>query len=281
MARRSFSKQKTNPDDLKYISEARTGSPAGLPLGARIRHFREQARMEQKELAERLGVTGNAVSNWENGRSRPDLNLLPALCKALDITLYEVFGMKAPVLSLSEEEQIHLTAYRELDRDYQKAVDSLIDSLLAKQHTANSRRIRTLLYFEKPLAAGTGDPSEFEESAVPFPVYADSVPSRTDYIFSVSGDSMEPVYHDRDLVFVERLDKAGGDTLQPGETGAFISGNECYLKIYREDGLYSFNPSYAPMHFSGSDSVYLIGRVLGTVRKEDIARKEDREGDYG
>ena len=281
MARRSFFKQKTNPDDLKYISEARTGFPACLPLGARIRHFREQSRMEQKELAERLGVTGNAVSNWENGRSRPDLNLLPALCKALDITLYEVFGMKAPVLSLSEEEQIHLTAYRELDFDYQKAVESLIESLLTKQRTAGRRRIRTLLYFEKPLAAGTGDPSEFEESAVPFPVYADSIPSRADYIFSVSGDSMEPVYHDRDLVFVERLHKSGGDTLQPGETGAFISGNECYLKIYREDGLYSFNPSYAPMHFSGSDSVYLIGRVLGTVRKEDIARKEDREGDYG
>ena len=55
-------------------------SEAGLPaVCGRIRSLRERLGMEQKVLAARLGVTANAVSNWENGRSRPDLNLLPAL----------------------------------------------------------------------------------------------------------------------------------------------------------------------------------------------------------
>ena len=34
--------------------------------------------MEQKALAKAIGVTGNAISNWENGRARPDVNLIPA-----------------------------------------------------------------------------------------------------------------------------------------------------------------------------------------------------------
>ena len=43
----------------------------------RIRYYRELLGIEQKELGARLNVVGNAVSNWENGRARPDINLLP------------------------------------------------------------------------------------------------------------------------------------------------------------------------------------------------------------
>ena len=64
----------------------------------RIRFYREKSGMEQKDFARRVGVTANAASNWECGRSRPDVNLLPAICRALDITLYELYG-EAELLS--------------------------------------------------------------------------------------------------------------------------------------------------------------------------------------
>lgn len=270
MARRSFNSLPVRTDSAKgHKSDALSGRIP--PVCAQIRHFRECMGIEQKELAGKIGVTGNAVSNWENGRSRPDIHLLPALCSVLNVTLYELFDLPDPAQSLSENEQQHLTSYRMLSEGHRRAVNVLTDTLLSEEQKQNTApAVRTLLFFDKPLAAGIGDPSEFEEHTVPFHVYEDRVKTRADFVFAVSGDSMEPSYHDGDLVYVERA-----SAVSDGETGAFISGNECYLKVYHHDGLYSLNPAYPPMHFSANDSVYLIGRVLGKVQKEDIVIKEE------
>ena len=49
----------------------------------RIHYYRNQMGTEQKPLADLVGVTANSVSNWKNGRSRPDVNLLPGICFTL------------------------------------------------------------------------------------------------------------------------------------------------------------------------------------------------------
>ena len=86
---------------------------------------------------------------------------------------------------------------------------------------------------------------------------------------------MEPSYHDGDMVLISRIPDAPG--LQLGEVGAFIVGNETYIKVYREDGLESLNPRYKPMHFHETESVYLIGRVMGILDPQQIAAAEDVE----
>ena len=86
---------------------------------------------------------------------------------------------------------------------------------------------------------------------------------------------MDPTYHDSDLVRVERIPDA--PQLTSGEIGAYIVRKETYIKQYQEDGLYSLNPKYKPMHFADETSVYLIGRVLGTLVPEDIATEKDIE----
>ena len=65
-------------------------SPPSIPvICERIRYFRELAGIEQKELGKRLGISPNTISNWETGRSRPDINLIPAICGALQVSLSE------------------------------------------------------------------------------------------------------------------------------------------------------------------------------------------------
>ncbi len=49
--------------------------------------------MEQKVLAAMVDVTANAMSNWERGRARPDVNLLPNIYEALRITFYQLYGL--------------------------------------------------------------------------------------------------------------------------------------------------------------------------------------------
>ena len=57
-----------------------------LKIGAYIQRLRKSAGLTQKELAERLNVSFQAVSKWETGECLPDTALLPALCETLDTT---------------------------------------------------------------------------------------------------------------------------------------------------------------------------------------------------
>ena len=98
---------------------------------------------------------------------------------------------------------------------------------------------------------------------------------KADSIFRVNGDSMEPYFSDGQDVLVQRLGGCSG--LSFGEIGAFIVGNETYIKKYEKDGLYSFNPRYPAMHFDNEQSVYLIGRVLGVLDPSGYAKQEDIE----
>ena len=83
MPRRSIDRSTKGTGDL---IDLKTGQLAEKPvypvLCERIRFFREKSGLEQKALAKQIGVSSNAVSNWENGRGRPDINLLPDICAA-------------------------------------------------------------------------------------------------------------------------------------------------------------------------------------------------------
>ena len=59
-------------------------------LGMRIAEYRKAKGMKQDELAEKLGVSAQAVSKWENDVSCPDIMTLPALSKLLGVTSDEL-----------------------------------------------------------------------------------------------------------------------------------------------------------------------------------------------
>ena len=239
----------------------------------RIRHYREKLGMEQKALAAMVGVTANAVSNWERGRARPDVNLLPDICEALQITLYQLYGLDDPSVKYTTMEDAFMENYRQLTPGHQYAVRAMAQNLLQVQQAEARRQIHKLTRFEHQLAAGIGDPNEFEDSGTPIYVYDDSLTCRADCVFTVNGDSMEPDYPDGCMVLVKRISDFG--ELTPEDIGAFMIDNETCIKEYREDGLHSLNPKYDVMHFSDEESVYLIGRVMGVLNPESIATETD------
>lgn len=58
-----------------------------LTLGQRIQALRKEQALTQDALAERMGVTPQAVSKWENDLSCPDIMSLPQLAKELHTTV--------------------------------------------------------------------------------------------------------------------------------------------------------------------------------------------------
>lgn len=61
-------------------------------IGKFISKCRKNKKLTQSELAEQLGVTDRAVSNWENGKNMPDLSLFKPLCEKLNITINELLS---------------------------------------------------------------------------------------------------------------------------------------------------------------------------------------------
>ena len=59
-------------------------------IGQFIRKIRQDNKLTQKELADKLGVTYQAVSKWENGKNVPDIAILKEMSKMFNINIDEI-----------------------------------------------------------------------------------------------------------------------------------------------------------------------------------------------
>lgn len=66
-------------------------------LGERIKFHRKRIGLTQEQLAQRMGVSAQAVSKWENNLSCPDISVLPELANLFGITLDELLGKQESV----------------------------------------------------------------------------------------------------------------------------------------------------------------------------------------
>ena len=65
--------------------------------GSAIRQLREKKKLTQEALAEKLGVSGKAVSRWETGKGYPDISLLGPLAENLSVSVAELLSGNAVV----------------------------------------------------------------------------------------------------------------------------------------------------------------------------------------
>ena len=63
-----------------------------MTLGNKIAYYRKKLSITQDALAQKLGVTNQAVSKWESDQCCPDVMLLPKIADIFAITLDELFG---------------------------------------------------------------------------------------------------------------------------------------------------------------------------------------------
>ena len=85
-----------SPQSYTMDLEKKETKTMNMEFGNRLASYRKKAGLSQEELADKLGVTRQAVSKWECGESSPDTDNLIALAKLYNVTLDElIYGEKA------------------------------------------------------------------------------------------------------------------------------------------------------------------------------------------
>ena len=269
MARRKFSGEV--PTNVINLNNGSAVNITSVELfGRRLAAYRKKAGLKQGELGDALGLSNNAISMWENGKARPDIEHIVPLCRALKITPSQLFGVLSGV---TRQELDVVESYRELWPVNREIIDSTIRML--KDMQDRTRDYRPLLALEQSpneLSAGSGVYTVSDEKLEPLWVHDTPMTRRAGYVFTVNGDSMEPAYHDRDKVLVERSEF---NALRPGTVAAFRADNDLYIKEFRPGELRSLNPEYRSYPMDSFGEVYLLGRVIGVLSKEDIATEEE------
>lgn len=64
-----------------------------MSIGSTIKRLRREKDITQEQLAEYLGITSRAISQWECDKTAPDISLLPALCHVFDVTADVLLGI--------------------------------------------------------------------------------------------------------------------------------------------------------------------------------------------
>ena len=243
-------------------------------IGKKIAEARHRKGLSLANFSKRLESVGlkvgsSAIAKWERGETMMNPYQLLAVCRVLDI-----------------ENSLSLCAdYRpELSEIGQKKLDAYKADLLAtgRYMPPSSVEENTVEYIEMPysylaVSAGPGeylDDEMFEMESFP----AASVPAGADFALRINGDSMEPVYNDKQIVWVEKTTE-----LQIGEVGIFIVDGEGLIKVLGEQDvdeededdfsdsygglrkqpvLISYNKNYKPRVISASSQFTVVGRVL-------------------
>ena len=70
-----------------------------MNIGNNIKQLRQRKNMTQEEVAEKLGVSSQAVSKWENNANTPDIMLLPAISDLFNIPIDALFSDNLEIYS--------------------------------------------------------------------------------------------------------------------------------------------------------------------------------------
>lgn len=72
-------------------------------VGKNIKKFREAKELTQDALAEKLNVTRQAVSNWENNKTQPDIETLHNIAMQLEVSIEElIYGENKPKIVMTQ-----------------------------------------------------------------------------------------------------------------------------------------------------------------------------------
>lgn len=208
----------------------------------RIKELRIAKKWTQQEVADRLGVNKQTISQYERGVREPQIETLEAIADIFNVSLNYLVGKdNLTVRLINNSEYAIIEEYR-------------------NSSNVKSRKIPVL----GNVAAGI--PIEAVENIIDYEEITEEMARSGDFFgLQIHGDSMEPRMKEGDIVIVRKQEDA-----ESGEVViAMVNGNDaCCKRLMKYQGgiqLLSNNPAYEPMMFTDEEITNNPVRILGKV----------------
>lgn len=250
----------------------------------RVKALKKETGVTNEQLSEATGISVSTLGKLLSGHTEePKLSSAVAIADALGCSLeYLATGREEPP-RLTDAELARVEKYRALDDHGARICDYILEEEFRRVQSP-SRNVRTnpvepifrpqstvqkkakmlrIPLFADRVSAGTGIYLESNHSTV-ISVAETEKTRGADFALRVSGDSMEPRYHDGDILLVRNTPE-----IAVGELGIFICDGEGYFKEFGGDCLRSLNPAYAPIPLSDFGSFSCRGSVIGSLRAKN------------
>lgn len=235
----------------------------------KLKEIREQLGITQSEAARRAGLSRQAYGNYESGKRKPDINILPKLANALGVTVDCLIQGDADLeesrrkyqsnavemMRMSLEDQIEKLKSLDDDKSDRPSIDP--DCIVLP-----TSKTRSIPCFESA-SAGFGAYAQ-DKVIDTMHIYIDNDKEAENTIcIKVKGDSMYPKIEDGDVIQVLKQ-----DTAEDGDIVVILDGDDAYVKKFTHSKtgvvLESLNPMYPPRKYTRSESNDL--RIVGVVK---------------
>lgn len=228
-------------------------------LGSKIAALRKGKMLKQSDVADKMAALGcsvnpTKVSKWETDYTEPSVREFLALCHVLDVKdmQWEFAGRHTGLLAGFNN------AGRKKARELLDLLFKIEEYRDDPQETVYSKP-RLLPLYDIAVSAGTGnflEEGNFKMISVP-----DYVPGSADFALRISGNSMEPLYRDKQIIWVKEV-----PVVRDGEIGIFLYDGNAYCKIFVEeqDGVYlrSMNEAYDDIPVNENNVFKVFGKVV-------------------
>ncbi len=224
--------------------------------------------LNPRQLAIALDFKYTTVNDWVNAKTYPRIDKIEMLANFFNVSKSDLVENKNEEIATTSPVQ---AIYEQLTPPRQAKALTYLEKQLLEQNEEETKKnevseviqLYSYNYYDHPASAGTGQYlNDVRVEQIELPIDVDA-----DFVIPIKGDSMEPDYHDGDLVFIQT-----SVDLNDGVIGVFNYNGEAYIKqlvIDTEQAyLHSLNPKYKDMPITPETDFRIIGEVVGRYKEE-------------
>lgn len=222
------------------------------------------------EFARKLDLPKSSISRYFNKSRQLPINKINLFSDVLGVSSEYLLGIQTIASDRNKTQNELLTVYNKLETNRQtKVYDYATEQLREQNNNNNIVNINDYIEEESEwyevkfygsVSAGTGLYLD-DEQVETISFGADMIPTGTDFCLKVNGDSMDPMFHDGDYVFIKRE-----TDFRNGSIGVVIVNGDAYLKkIYITPDsikLVSLNKKYKDITVTQDDTLKYVGTVV-------------------
>lgn len=223
----------------------------------RLKQAMEYRNVKPAELSKLTNIGKSSISQWLSGKYSAKQDKIFIIAKALNVNPSWLIGANVPMSNETLPDKIFNLSSK-LDEKRQTNVYNYTEQQYNEQKNVIQMPVKSEVKLYGAVSAGTG---EYLLDNNPELVPYEGIVPEHDYAVIVNGDSMLPLFEDKQIIFVKKTFEA-----RSGQVVIAYYDNQAYVKKYVNDEkgarFVSLNKSYDDMPIDETHETQIIGVVV-------------------